>query len=191
MPGTGLAGGQGKLLSATCRCGKVEIALEAAPVLVAGCYCTSCQRAGQAFEAMASAPPVLDADGGTPYVICRKDRVRFVRGREKLQAYLLKPGAPTRRVMAVCCNSAMFADFTPGHWLSLYRKRFGAGAPPVEMRVMTAERRADVVLGNEVPNHAGRSGHFMWKLIAAWAAMSFRKPDLGLAQIPHSIFDNE
>jgi hypothetical protein len=58
------------------------------------------------------------------------------------------------------------------------------------MRVMTAERRADVVLGNEVPNHAGRSGRFLWKLIAAWAAMGFRKPDIGLAQIPQSIFDN-
>jgi hypothetical protein len=83
----------------------------------------------------------------------------------------------------------MFADFIPGHWLSLYRKRFGAGAPPVEMRVMTAERRADVALGNDVPNHAGRSGRFLWKLIAAWAAMGFRKPDLGLAEIPQSIFD--
>ena len=183
-------GGQIKSLSAACRCGKVEIVLEAAPILVASCYCASCQRAGNAFEAMISAPPVLDADGGTPYVIHRKDRVRIARGREHLEAHKLKPDAPTRRVLAACCNSAMFADFTKGHWLSLYRRRFGAGVAPVEMRVMTAERKAGVVLGDDVPNHAGRSGRFLWKLIAAWAAMGFRKPDLGLAQIPQSTFDN-
>ena len=186
MPGTDL---EIMSLSATCRCGKVEIALEAAPILAASCYCTSCQRAGQAFEAMPSAPPVRDEDGGTPYLICRKDRVRFVRGREQLGARKLKPDAPTRRMVAVCCNSAMFADFTKGHWLSLYRKRFGVGAPPIEMRVMTAERRTGVVLGDDLPNHAGRSGRFLWKLIAAWTAMGFRKPDLGLGQIPQSTFD--
>jgi hypothetical protein len=60
----------------------------------------------------------------------------------------------------------------------------------MEMRVMTAERRADVVLGDDMPNHAGRSGRFLWKLIAAWAAMGFRKVDLGLGQIPQSTFDN-
>jgi hypothetical protein len=168
----------------------VVIEGSAAPVLVACCYCASCQRAGHAFEQMACAAPILDGDGGTPFVVYRRDRVRFVRGREYLQARKLNPDSPTRRIFASCCNSAMFADFTKGHWLSLYRNRFGAAAPPVEMRVMTAERRADVVLGNDVPNHAGHSGRFLWKLICAWAAMGFRRPDIGLGQIPQSSFDN-
>ena len=133
---------------------------------------------------------VLDADGGTPLIVYRKDRIRCVQGREYLEERRLKPTSPTRRVFAICCNSAMFADFTKGHWLSLYRKRFDADAPPVQMRLMTAERRGDVVLGEDLPNYPGRPGNFLWKLIATWAAMGFRRPDMGLADLPRSIFQN-
>jgi hypothetical protein len=175
-------------LTAACRCGKVVFEAISAPILVASCYCTSCQKAGHAFEAMPSAAPVLDADGGTPLVVYRKDRIRCVRGREHLEERRLDLKSPTRRVFATCCNSAMFADFTKGHWLSLYRKRFGAEAPPVAMRLMTSERRAGVDLAQDIPNYAGRPGNFVWKLIATWAAMGFRRPDMGLADIPRSIF---
>jgi hypothetical protein len=184
------SGGQPESLSATCQCGKVAFELAGAPILVAACYCTSCQRAGHAFEKMPAAPAVLDADGGTPLIVYRKDRIRCVQGREYLEERRLKPTSPTRRVFAICCNSAMFADFTKGHWLSLYRKRFDADAPPVQMRLMTAERRGDVVLGEDLPNYRGRPGNFLWKLIATWAAMGFRRPDMGLADLPRSIFQN-
>jgi hypothetical protein len=159
-----------------------------APILVAACYCTSCRTAGHAFEKMPGAAPVVDADGGTPLVVYRKDRIRCTQGREHLQERRLKPESPTRRVFATCCNSAMFADFTPGHWLSLYRKRFGAGAPAVQMRLMTAERPANVALGRDVPNYPGRPGNFAWKLISTWAAMGFRRPDMGLAHLPRATF---
>jgi hypothetical protein len=59
----------------------------------------------------------------------------------------------------------------------MYRKRFPPGAPPLEMRVMTKERRAGVELPDDVPNYRGHSGRFMLKLIAAWIAMGFRGPD--------------
>jgi hypothetical protein len=85
----------------------------------------------------------------------------------------------------------MFLDFTKGHWLSQYRSRFGAGAPPVEMRIMTKDRRGDVVLGQDVPNYEGRPGIFMWKLISTWAAMGFRRADVGLAHLPQSILDGD
>jgi len=189
MNRSGLRDGQIKSLSAACQCGKVVFEAALAPILVASCYCTSCQRAGRVFEKMPSAAPVRDADGGTPFVVYRKDRIRCVSGREHLAECRLKADSPTRRVFATCCNSAMFLDFTRGHWLSLYRGRFGAGAPPVEMRIMTSERRDNVKLAQDVPNYPGRPGSFLWKLIVTWAAMGFRRPDMGLAHLPQSACD--
>jgi hypothetical protein len=76
----------------------------------------------------------------------------------------------------------MFADFTKGHWLSMYRRRFPAGAPHVEMRVIAKERRGGVELANDLPNYDGRSGRFMLKLIAAWIAMGLRRPEIALGK---------
>ena len=175
-------------LCASCQCGKVVFEAAFAPILAVSCYCTSCQKAGHAFEKMPSAPPVLDADGGTPVLMYRKDRVRCVRGLELLEARKLKPDSPSRRIFTTCCNSAMLGDFTKGHWLSLYRKRFAGEVPPMQMRIMTKERPAGIVLREDVPNYDGFSGKFALKLIAAWVAMGFRRPDMGLAHIPQSIF---
>ena len=126
----------------------------------------------------------MDADGGTPIVLYRKDRVACKAGKEHLEEHRLKPDSPTRRVIATCCNSPMFLDFTKGHWLSIYRNRFPDGAPPIAMRIMTKDRRADVVLRDDVPNHDGYPGGFMLKLLFAWIAMGFRRPDMGLTDIP-------
>ncbi len=169
---------QQKSLSEICRCGKVKLEAIGRPILTASCYCASCQEAGSRFEQMASAPPVLNPDGGTDYVLYRKDRVHCVTGQEYLEEHRLKPDSPTRRVIATCCNSAMFVDFTKGHWLSMYRSRFPTGAPALEMRVMTKDRRADVTLAGDVPNYGGHSGRFMVKLFAAWIAMRFRTPNI-------------
>ena len=128
--GAGVSDEHIKSLSVTCQCGKVEFEVIGAPILAASCHCTSCRRAGRAFEALPSAPPVLDADGGSPVLLYRKDRVRCVAGLQYLEEHRLKPDSPSRRVLAACCNSAMFGDFTKGHWLSLYRKRF----PPARRR---------------------------------------------------------
>jgi hypothetical protein len=103
---------------------------------------------------------------------------------EHLEETKLKPDSPTRRVIATCCNSPMFLDFTKGHWLSVYRKRLGDDAPPIEMRIMTKDRRAEIVLQNDLPNYDGYPGRFMLKLILAWIAMGFRRPDMGLADTP-------
>ena len=45
----------------------------------------------------------------------------------------------------------MLGDFTKGFWLSIYRDRLPDGVAPLEMRVMTRERRADTELPNDVP----------------------------------------
>jgi hypothetical protein len=169
-------------LSATCQCGNVRLEAAGRPILTAVCYCADCQDAGRRLEQLASAPPVLDSDGGTEFILVRKDRIRCVAGEDHLEEHRLKPESPTRRLVATCCNSAMFLDFTKGHWLSMYRSRFPTGAPPLEMRFMTRERRAGVELADDLPNYAGYPGRFMVKLIGAWMAMGFRRPDIALGK---------
>lgn len=163
-------------LIASCECGAVRIEAAGAPIMAVACCCASCQEAGRRFELLPGAPPVLDADGGTPFVLHRKDRVRCVAGGEKLIEHRLDPASATRRMVANCCNSAMFLDFTKGHWLSIYSRRLGGSAPPIEMRTMTGDRREDAELSEDVPNHKTHSGRFMWKLLGAWIAMGLRCP---------------
>lgn len=166
---------QGTMI-ASCRCGAVLLEAAGAPIVSAVCHCESCQEAGRQFEQVADAPPVLNAQGGTDFVLHRKDRVHCARGGELLREHRLKPTSSTRRMVAACCNSAMFLEFSKGHWLSLYRARMFEGAPPLEMRVMTADRRKGVDLPDDMPNYATHSGKFMWRLLSAWAAMGFRVP---------------
>jgi hypothetical protein len=161
-----------------CQCGKVKFEAVGRPILTASCYCASCQEAGSRFEQLASAQSVLNPDGGTDYVLYRKDRVQCVTGQEYLEEHRLKLDSPTRRVIATCCNSAMFLDFTKGHWLTIYRNRFPADAPLPEMRVMTKDRRDGIKLADDLPNYDGHSGKFMLRLIAAWIAMGFRRPEI-------------
>ncbi len=162
--------------SASCRCGKVEFQIAGAPILRGICYCASCQEAGRRHQAAPGADLVLAEDGGTDYVLYRKDRVRCVRGGDLLEERRLKPDSPTRRMVARCYNTAMAADFTKGHWLSLYRGRLAGAIPPPTMRMMTAERTAGVILPDDMPNYPGHSGKFMRKLLLAWIAMRFRRP---------------
>jgi hypothetical protein len=162
--------------TASCQCGAVVLEVAGAPIVHTACYCASCQEAGRRIEQLYDAPPVLDADGGTDFVLYRKDRVRCVQGGERLEARRLKPESPTQRMVAACCNSAMFLDFTKGHWLTLYRARLSGPVPPLEMRVMTADRREGVVLPRDAPNYAAYAGKFMWKLLAARVAMGLRTP---------------
>lgn len=79
-------------------------------------------------------------------------------------------------MFAGCCNTAMFVDFTKGHWLTIYRGRLPSNIAPASMRLMTAERPAGVTLPDDMANYPGRSGKFMLKLLRAWMAMGFRRP---------------
>jgi hypothetical protein len=163
-------------LIASCQCGAVTLEASGAPIVGAACYCTSCHEAGRRIELLPGAPSVLDADGGTAFILYRKDHVRCVTGGTRLDEHRLEPDATTRRMVANCCNSAMFLDVTEGHWLSLYRNRLGNDAPPLQIRTMTRDRRPGVELPADLPNYATHSGWFMWKLLAAWIAMGLRRP---------------
>jgi hypothetical protein len=166
-----------KTTSAPCRCGKIELQISGDPLLHGICYCASCQEAGRLHQAAPNADAIVAADGGTDYVLYRKDRVSCVKGGDLLEERRLKPDSPTRRMFAHCCNSAMFLDFTKGHWLTLYRGRLPEDVPPATMRMMTADRPASVSLPDDgLANYPGQSGKFMLKLLGAWMAMGFRRP---------------
>jgi hypothetical protein len=158
------------------------VALEArgAPILTATCYCESCRKFGEHSATLAEAPAVLGSDGGTPFVLYRKDRVTCVRGSDALREHRLTPDSSTRRMIAACCGAPMVLDFTKGHWLTLYRDRMPAPEqPPLDMRVMTEHRSSGAAdAADAIPSFPRYPGRFMWRLIRAWAAMGFRKPTL-------------
>jgi len=158
-----------------CSCGEVRFEASGAPIVTATCHCHSCQAAGAGFAALTGAPRVLSADdGGTEFVLYRKDRLVCLQGEALLRAYRLTPKAATRRVLAGCCSSPMFLEFKGGHWLSLYRDRFGADAPAVEMHTMTSDLPDNAILTSGLPSSKTQSIGFMWRLFVAWAAMGFR-----------------
>lgn len=169
---------QAETHAVACRCGAVALEAAGRPILAVACYCADCRRAGEEFAALPGAPETMADDGGTPCVLYRKDRVRCVQGEHLLEERRLDPASPTRRVLAGCCHSPLFADFTRGHWLTLYRARFADGGPAPQLRIMTGSRRADVTLDEAVPNYPGFAPRLMVKLLAAWAAMAFRRPKM-------------
>ena len=165
--------------TASCRCGAVTLELTGKPIVAATCYCQSCQQAGRAFAALPGAPAVVGADGGTPYVLIRKDRLQWLSGSERLGEHRLTPESPTRRFVARCCHSPIALEFTKGHWLSVYSDRIAAEErPAAEMRTIVGDRPEGVELPDDIPNYRTPSGRFLWRLLTAWAAMGFRAPPI-------------
>ena len=155
-----------------CACGKVEIAAVGAPILTVACHCEDCREGGRRIEALPEAPRIVDADGGTGYVLYRKDRISSVRGAEFLQSHKLRAQSITNRVVASCCNSGLYVNFDSGpHWVSLYRARLGAAAPPLEMRINTKSKAVDA----GVPSFEGFPVKVALKLVAARIAMLARR----------------
>jgi hypothetical protein len=110
------------------------------------------------MEALPGAAPIRDRDGGTAYVIFRKDCMRCLAGVGRLEARKIRERSPTNRVVATCCNSAMYLNFDDGkHWVDIYRPRIEGGLPPIQMRVCTKFIAEGVPLSSDAPNCSGRS----------------------------------
>lgn len=163
----------------TCECGRVTLELTDPPIMTVECLCDSCRAAGQIMQTLPGAPPLLDDKSATRSVMYRKDRVRCTRGSEILREFRLKPESKTRRVVACCCNTPVFLEFTSGHWIDIYARRWPDGAgPPAEMRTMTGDLPPGAELPSDIPNLKGHSPRFFGKLIGAWIAMRFRTPTI-------------
>ncbi len=164
---------------AHCKCRKVSIGVDDNPIISVAWYCNSCLQAGQQLEKRPKAPPIIDADGGTHFMLYRKDRVSCLKGHDFLREHRLTSKSATRRVVATCCNSAMFLEFSSGHWLSLYTNRFDEKDQiPFEKRTMTIDRKPRIEFADDIPSPNKHSARFMWKLLAAWIAMGFRTPKI-------------
>lgn len=157
-----------------CSCGDVEVKLIGAPIACAACYCRDCDAGSRRIETLANAGPVRDADGATSYVLYRKDRVRCSSGAQFLQGSKLNEKSITNRVVATCCNSAMFVNFDRGpHWVSVYRNRLEGHAPSLQMRINTKFRQSNDPLPSDVPGYPTFPLSLAAKLIGSRIAMLF------------------
>jgi hypothetical protein len=162
-----------------CACERVHLDLERAPIITAECHCTSCRTAGATLQAVPGMRPLLEPNGGTLFVLYRKDRVRIVAGAELLREFRLSASTTTRRVVASCCMTPLFLEFLRGHWLSMYAGLWPeASRPAPELRTMTSDLPDASVLPDDLPNSKRQSPKFMFKLVGAWIAMGFRVPKI-------------
>ncbi len=163
----------------SCACGQFQLEMSGAPIISTECHCKSCQDAAARLQALPASGPVQSAAGGTPYVLYRKDRVRFPTGTDSLAAFRLTPQSTTRRVLASCCNTPIFLEFKGGHWLSLYGHLWPKGAmPPIEIRTMTQDAPASAKVPDDVPAGALPTAGFYARLLSAWIAMGLKSPTI-------------
>ena len=159
---------------ARCRCGAVELAAFGQPIVSSTCYCSDCQAAARQIATQSDAPSVAKTDGGTEYLLFRKDRFSCTEGAAHLRILRLKDTSATRRMIASCCGSAMFMAFDDRrHWVSAYRSRFVGDVPPVEMCICTKFRTSDETLDPSIPSYAGYPPRMMVRLLGTMLAMAF------------------
>jgi hypothetical protein len=168
-------GSQENRAAVRCACGSVELEARGAPIMGAACYCEDCREGSRRIAALPNGHHACNPDGGTEYVLYRKDRVACSKGSGLLRGLKNRDESPTSRVVAACCDSPLYLDFEKGHWLSVYRARLGEDAPPPEMRVQTKSRPAGSDLPDDVPAYRGYPLKFVAKILAARIAMLLRR----------------
>jgi len=165
---------------ARCACGNVELEATGAPIVSVACYCDDCQEGSRRIEALPNAPAFREPDGGTAYLLYRKDRVKILRGSELLAGQKIKAASLTNRVVATCCNSAMVVSFDEGkgwapHWIPVYRAWVREDAPPLQMQIFTKFRRASGAPRPDVPAYPTFPIKMVAKLLAAKLAMWLKR----------------
>src|ERR1700730_12987205 len=159
-------------MTASCSCGSVELEAVGAPIASVVCYCDDCQEGSRQIEALPNARPVQDPDGGTAYVLYRKDRVKCARGALLLKSHKIREKSATNRVVATCCNSPMLLNFDDGkHWVDVYWARFQGDVPPLQMRICTKFKPENGDVRSDVPSYSSYPLKFLAKLLAARIAM--------------------
>ena len=159
-----------------CSCGSVEIEASGPPMTSVVCYCDTCQAGSRQIEALPNAEPILGEDGGSAYVLFRKDRIVSTKGAELLKGYKLDDKSTTSRVVATCCNAAMLMRFDDvKHWVPVYRGRFQDDITPVQWRICTSFAPENAVIPRDVPSSRMYPSGLMWTLLTSKLAMLFGK----------------
>jgi hypothetical protein len=159
-----------------CSCGSVELECIGAPITCVVCYCDDCQEGSRQIEALPNGRPAQDPDGGTGYVVYRRDRLRPSTGASLLKGHKIRERSATNRVVATCCNSVMFLNFDDRkHWVDVYRSRFDGKLPPVQMRICTKFKPGNHTIPSDVPVYPRYPFKFIVKLLGARVAMLFQK----------------
>jgi hypothetical protein len=158
--------------TARCACGSVEIEAVGNPIASVVCYCDSCQEGSRQIETLPHGIPTRDPDGGTAYIMYRKDRVNYSKGAELLRAYKLEERSATNRVVATCCDSAMVMRFDDArHWIPVYRARFREDVPPLQWRICTKFTPQNTELAADVPSFEMYPPQLGWRLLSSKLAM--------------------
>jgi hypothetical protein len=165
---------RGPTRSIHCACGSVEIEVLGAPIACTVCYCDTCQEGSRQIEALKNAPQILGPDGGTAYVLYRKDRINYSKGIELLKGLKVDGNSKTSRVIATCCNSAMVMRLGEAmHWVPMYRARFQGDIPPLQWRICTKFKPANAEIPKDVPSSPMYPPGLMWRLLTAKISMLF------------------
>ena len=155
---------------ARCSCGTVRLSATGRPIITVSCYCQDCRSGSRNIEALPNAPQVQDPYGGTEYVLYRQDRVKTLDGSDYLRHMMLEETSKTSRVIATCCNSAMFMHFNDGrHWTPIYRNLFSV-PPPLDARICTKSAPAALPAGT--PSSSGiplrMIGRLVFSMVPWW-----------------------
>lgn len=165
------------LTTLRCQCGAVECVGKGAPFLSATCYCDHCQEAAGQIESAGNSPAVTDPDGGTALCLIREDKFSIERGNDLLRPHQIEPNSPTSRMVASCCNSAMFLQFSDGRfWKSALVNRIVGPKPAIEMRLCTRFRSSELPWPDHAPRHAGFPLSALWRVARQWFAMKRGRP---------------
>jgi len=164
------------VMVASCACGSVALEASGAPIASVVCYCNDCQKGSSQIEALPNARPVRDSDGGTAYIVYRKDRIKCAKGARLLKGYKIRENSVTNRVVAACCNSAMFLSFDDAkHWVDVYSLRVKGDIPPVQMRVCAKFKPDPGHVPSDAPVYSGYPLKLLAKLVAAKIAMQLHR----------------
>jgi hypothetical protein len=159
-----------------CVCGQVAVEAIGAPIASVICYCDDCQEGARQIRSLPNAVSIEDPDGGTAYLVYRKDRVTYLKGTSLLRHHKIRENSATNRVIATCCNSAMFLGFDDGkHWVDLYRARCEGDVSPVQMRICTKFKPEGRTIPTDVPQYSRYPMSLLVKLVLAKAAMLLRR----------------
>jgi hypothetical protein len=162
--------------SVDCACGRVAVQAIGPPITSVVCYCNDCQEGARQLQLLPNAISIQEPDGGTAYLVYRKDRVTCLRGTSPLKHHKIRESSATNRVVASCCNSPMYLNFDDNkHWVDLYRSRCQGDVLPVRMRICTKFNPEGRTIPTDVRQYPHYPMALLIKLVLAEAAMMLHR----------------